>query len=155
MANARNGLTRSKIHVVNSKDGTGAMPSSATLGELVLPGTAAAPDPDPATHVLGGDLASAKCEIVADLRQDRHTLRMLYITQLSLVFLLAIVFAAVATAGLVISVAKLRTGFDPANLKDVVAILATGSASLFGGGTVWLLKRFNALGKAWIAEERN
>jgi hypothetical protein len=130
------------------------MPSSAMLGELVLPGTAAAPDPDPGTHAPGGDLASAKCEIVADLRQDRRTLRAFYIAQLSLVFSLAIVFAAVATAGLVISVGRLRAGFDPADLKDVVAVLATGSTSLFGGVTVRLLKRFNVLGKSWMAEER-
>lgn len=108
----------------------------------------------PAARASAVELGIAKGDIVADLGRDRGTLRVLFITQLLLVLFLALLFAGVAAAGLVISLGMLGGGFAPTDLGDVAAVLAGGSTSLLGYGTVRMLMRFDRLGRDWIAEER-
>ena len=99
-------------------------------------------------------LAIAKADIIADLRRDRLTLRMVYLAQLVMLLLLACVFAAVAVTGVVMSLRGMGTGFSPTDLKKVAEVLATGSASLLGVCTIRLLERFHRRGRDWMREER-
>lgn len=130
------------------------MPVSATHREQVRATLPATDEPHPAVCASAVELGIAKRDIVADLRRDRGTLRVLFIMQLLLVLFLALLFAGVAAAGLVISLGMLGGGFAPTDLGDVAAVLAGGSTSLLGYGTVRMLMRFNRLGRDWIAEER-
>lgn len=128
------------------------MPLSATYRDGVRAKGAAAGRPRPAVRASAMDLA--KAHIIADLRRDRLTLRMVYLAQLVMLLFLACVSAAVAVTGVVTSLRGMGPGFSPTDLKKVVEVLATGSASLLGVCTIRLLERFHRRGQDWMSEER-